>query len=507
MASSDPNDPDHHEHFQTANQATSRSAQRDEVPLRLLVIGDSLAAGVGIRESSTPILPAAIATSLSRALGGRAVYWTCTGKPGMSSRLLVREISNLPSQDHMSPLFQRFQAWQRQSRQRAHERLEAARLSAVEWWEHRRDEIDDSISNDNTTAPTTPESSETKHPVRKWIDQRVTPIAKQLRRDVVGLRRILQSIGPRPGEEADAKPTLTTPSSSLSSTSHYPTVDLNIIGSYDIAVVLIGFNDLKDAFLPHMMSDDRARLLEEAQQAETREGRSALVRIYHALQDQMRKALPERSRRQDPHHHENSKPIQLDEGATNDAVVSVSPTMMHHTSKAEEEGETIPSNVKHPLIVFPALPFDPIAPCQSIPLRWFLVPLIREVDHRKKMLATLFPGSVLFVEAPRPTKDRPPHVGLNSIERDYSILFHAVGTHQDDPGDERSNETLRFMRQHYHSWFSSNRNGSEDYALENYNLYEMVADDVYIMPTESSVNNRVGQELVSCDGIHPSDLG
>jgi hypothetical protein len=47
-------------------------------PLHLLVIGDSLAAGVG-STSGTPILPEAIARTLSAALGGLPVLWECHG--------------------------------------------------------------------------------------------------------------------------------------------------------------------------------------------------------------------------------------------------------------------------------------------------------------------------------------------------------------------------------------------------------------------------------------------
>lgn len=49
-----------------------------ERPLSLLVIGDSLAAGVG-STAGTPILPESIAKSLSAALGGIPVLWECHG--------------------------------------------------------------------------------------------------------------------------------------------------------------------------------------------------------------------------------------------------------------------------------------------------------------------------------------------------------------------------------------------------------------------------------------------
>jgi hypothetical protein len=60
-------------------------------PVRLLVIGDSLAIGVGQRHSAFPILPSAIARTLSAKLG-RVVYWTCHGAPGASTGWIVREL-------------------------------------------------------------------------------------------------------------------------------------------------------------------------------------------------------------------------------------------------------------------------------------------------------------------------------------------------------------------------------------------------------------------------------
>lgn len=63
-----------------------------EPPLRLLVIGDSLAMGVGTSQSCTPLLPEVIARTLSKARGGRAVYWTCHGEPGASAGWIVREL-------------------------------------------------------------------------------------------------------------------------------------------------------------------------------------------------------------------------------------------------------------------------------------------------------------------------------------------------------------------------------------------------------------------------------
>lgn len=78
-----------------AQQGTHPANRRDpslttaDKPLRLLVIGDSLAAGVGVSGNGLPILPESIAKALSKALNGRVVYWTCVGTPGMSLNLSI----------------------------------------------------------------------------------------------------------------------------------------------------------------------------------------------------------------------------------------------------------------------------------------------------------------------------------------------------------------------------------------------------------------------------------
>ncbi len=63
------------------NSLFRKEKLQKQSPLRIFVVGDSLAAGVG-STSGTPVLPEAIAKSLSKALGGRPVHWTCHGTPG-----------------------------------------------------------------------------------------------------------------------------------------------------------------------------------------------------------------------------------------------------------------------------------------------------------------------------------------------------------------------------------------------------------------------------------------
>ena len=61
-------------------------------PLRLLVMGDSMAVGVGQCIWPTPLMPETVAKCLSAQLGGRPVYWTCHGATGASVGWIIREL-------------------------------------------------------------------------------------------------------------------------------------------------------------------------------------------------------------------------------------------------------------------------------------------------------------------------------------------------------------------------------------------------------------------------------
>jgi hypothetical protein len=67
-------------------------------PLRVLVIGDSMARGVGVGKSCNPVIPEKLALYLSKKLGGRPVYWTVRGEPGANAGRIVRELQQHPQE-------------------------------------------------------------------------------------------------------------------------------------------------------------------------------------------------------------------------------------------------------------------------------------------------------------------------------------------------------------------------------------------------------------------------
>jgi len=62
-------------------------------PIRLLVIGDSVACGVGQVNSCYPLLPEAIGSVLSKEYGGRPVFWSVFGQPGATIKWVANKVN------------------------------------------------------------------------------------------------------------------------------------------------------------------------------------------------------------------------------------------------------------------------------------------------------------------------------------------------------------------------------------------------------------------------------
>lgn len=73
-------------------EAIETALASKERPLRLLLIGDSLAVGIGQHKTTTPVMPEAIAKTISRRMGGRPVYWTCFGEDGKPSKYFLQKL-------------------------------------------------------------------------------------------------------------------------------------------------------------------------------------------------------------------------------------------------------------------------------------------------------------------------------------------------------------------------------------------------------------------------------
>ena len=304
-------------------------------PLRVLVIGDSLAAGVGTTQQSTPVLPEALAKYLSLHTH-RPVHWTCVGTPGLSSVLIVQEILHLPQ---LPPLTDRLIEWQKLQRKQVRRRLGHVKDQLHDWWHQRHDD------NNNPESPSLWDRLRSQPPPRPLLDVRISSTT-----------------------------TTQPPDNHLLERPH----------DYDIAVVLTGINDLKDSFLPFMMTTNTPTATSTTTTTTPNtdsDFRSTLVRLTRTLQERLLKKPP---------------PL----------TTTTSVPQQQHT----------------PLIVVPALPVEPLSMTRLVPLSWFLTPILHDLDEAKLALQRSFPNLVLFV--PQPPDD------VGSLLR----LVAADGIHPNDQG-------------------------------------------------------------------------
>jgi lysophospholipase L1-like esterase len=145
-------------------------------------------------------------------------------------------------------------------------------------------------------------------------------------------------------------------------------LDPVVASQYDIAVVLLGLNDLKDAFMPHMTMGPNASI-GEGTEAITGGLNHQLQGVLQALQKKMGK---------------------MDLPSSDDSF------SVEKKNKKNESKEKL----KPPLVVVPELPVAPLEAFQLVPLCWFLLPLFRAMESNKKFLSSTFPEDVVFVHQP-----------------------------------------------------------------------------------------------------------
>jgi len=326
---------------------------KKELPLRLLCIGDSLAAGVGTSRSCTPILPEVIARSLSKAMGGRAVYWTCHGSPGASSGWIVRELErgiNDPDDEQQVP-------------------------------PKKFERSDSTCSETDSDSIGSEESPETFTSMKFHDDDEEdsSPFSEWKRR----LQR------------------------------HKKRFDPTEPGGYDVAVVLTGPNDLKSTFFPFLLSGEAAEFYRQAQR---RGGNFAneLRRVVDALSDRMtlrlqkslnsiQKTLPDNVLEQIeirmPQMASRSSATS-DEGENSDDQSLEQTELVVENSHNKQHSDLSLPKCRRPIVVLPAMPAEALPIFKSYPLRWLAVPIIKMMDNHKKSLANACPDEVVFVESP-----------------------------------------------------------------------------------------------------------
>ncbi len=462
--------------FSSSNQSAG-----NERPLRLLVVGDSLAAGVGMSKSGVPILPESIARALSKALGGRAVYWTCVGTAGSSALQIVRDIKEIEPYDphpkgrQLERIVKEFQIRRRRWQERHlgteeedhdNNKKEESVNPFVQWW--RQVKQTEGINSDEIIGTT-------RRVVNEWWMQ--SSLRKSYRyrselvkEDISVIKEIVLQPLPQLDDDDDEyyfdyfrenfpieddkhpnkkysshETQKRFPLLSKGSLFRRPTINPEAAAEYDVAVVLTGLNDVKEVFLPHMNIGGA----EGGQNLESR-----LREVLGALEDKMRgnidlEGTRDEKQQNDPSTGESAEP-------TNQAKAT-----------------------RHPLIVVPELPVAPLELFRLVPLCWFLVPIFRAMENNKRYLASCFPDNVVFVHQPDLQWWTDDEMGIGSIReniQEEQLLLRVTDTVRS--GRERIEEMMK-------------------------NFYDSKEEE----QSSSTSQSRDASDFVSADRMHPNDEG
>lgn len=312
--------------------------QQDPNPLRLLVVGDSLAAGVGVTKSGTPVLPEAIAKTLSSALGGRAVYWTCMGEPGLSSPQIVKELL-LDSDENAGE-----------------EKQVDVMKELKEWWDYRRQQQQ---QNGGTGEDLNP--NEVPENIRAWW-RRVRVDAQKDLNDLKERLRLSEKL-PEPAVVLPRRRNTVVP---------------ELVAKYDVAVVITGFNDLKNLIFSGGGADpdhaEQTRIKKRKGTGEEDDVSSNawlekdLLSIMRALKGKMRNYGIANS--------EDTKTDTTVNRTESDSASSAPSTKDDGVGDAPSSLAAPPLR-HHPMVVFPA---TPLFAEKIYPLSWFAAPGVKVSD-------------------------------------------------------------------------------------------------------------------------------
>eukprot|EP00531_Pseudo-nitzschia_arenysensis_P017989 CAMPEP_0116117694 /NCGR_PEP_ID=MMETSP0329-20121206/1707_1 /TAXON_ID=697910 /ORGANISM="Pseudo-nitzschia arenysensis, Strain B593" /LENGTH=615 /DNA_ID=CAMNT_0003611271 /DNA_START=57 /DNA_END=1901 /DNA_ORIENTATION=- len=467
--------------------SSSNHPTGSERALRLLVVGDSLAAGVGMSKSGVPILPESIARALSKALGGRAVYWTCVGTPGVSAAQIVKDIDEIEPYDphpkgrQLERIVKEFQnrrrRWQeRRENDHATEGIADSENKSkkepinayVQWWKQMRQQ--------DTFNPEAIVNTTRRVVYEWWMQSSIRNTRKIVGEDLSVIKDIVLQPLPKLDDQDDDyyydyyRENLPVDDNSYKiedgrhrnekrlplihkgSLFRRPSVIPQAAAEYDIAVVLTGLNDVKEAFMPHMNTNDTpsAKRLE-----------SSLRQVLEALKDKMKGNMDLEGN---------------GEGKTKPERPSKT---SNETTKQSKHA------IRHPLVVVPELPVAPLELFRLVPLCWFLVPIFRAMENNKRFLASCFPDNVVFVHQPDLRWWTDDEMGIGSIRENIKqerLLLRVTDSVRS--GRERIEE---LMKKFYDS-------KEEELASKSSN-------------SQNVFSEKNPSDFVSVDRMHPNDEG
>jgi lysophospholipase L1-like esterase len=351
-------------------------------PIRLLVIGDSLAIGVGQVTHCTPVMPEAIAKTISSRFGGRVVYWTCHGAPGASTGWIVRELERGVKQEDMNDE----SGYDDDDTDDDECKIKIEKEQIVQNFS---DTDESSYSDDSATLASPP-------PESLSVSEALDGVANMKQQRKVWRERLAQ---------------------------HRKCFDPDVLGPYDIVVVMTGGNDLKSAFFPFLLTGEDAEFRRQAKARGgnyTKELRQLLEALNRDLRTKMRKIRHSVEAAAETVIEKVEQNIELLEKLSSSPTArrmsgSISnlrekllarrdledideSSEQSHQLNHSQQGKRLQNH--YPMVVLPGLPSRALPIFRLAPLKWIVVPIVDILDMHKRRLAKLNPGEVMFVPPP-----------------------------------------------------------------------------------------------------------
>jgi len=470
--------------------------KRTEPPLRMLVIGDSLAIGVGQKKFSTPIMPEAIAKTLSKAMGGRTIYWSCYGAPGASTGWVIRELENG---------FQHYKQNRNVCPQTS--KYMEGENKYVEGEEDDSEKIfvlDDNGDHINCLG------EDTLSDCSSLTDMDANSLFDTSSEQSSGHEQQTRT-PPEPCKQNERRRSVQVWKERLKEHRKRFDSEAEVMGPYDIVVLITGANDLKGVFLPNFLLSGDAK--EFRRLAKERGGYdSELRRVLDTLFQKMgsdktfcepvdnfqeskeknvtKPLSPEKltqlhCSREEAKGNKDDNDKALNYNAESHLPVKADDDSCFQEQEIEieyEQEEEEQKDPRFPLVVLPGMPAQLLPVFRKRPLHWLAVPAVAMMDCYKRNLARSLPGKVLFVEANRAEE-------LNKYKAQKGIIW-----------EQRCNEeTLLSLKDIQKS--------QSNCIEEEMKIYHQRKSTNLIAKLFQDTGTEPYDELVSVDGVHVNDEG
>jgi hypothetical protein len=268
---------------------------------------------------------------------------------------------------------------------------------------------------------------------------------------------------------------------------------------YDIAIVLTGLNDVKDAFMPHMTRGTNSSIKEGG------------VRIMGGMKDQLINVLQAL----------RSKMDKMDLERTDDDLPSeVERKKVDHADPANPRTDHPFQELKRPMVVVPELPVAPLQMFRLAPLKWFLIPIFRGMENNKRFIAKMFPEYVIFVPQPDLNWWTDDERGIGPVRA--TIQQEQLLLRVSDIAHTAQDRIQGLMKKYYdakheehHANITSRSSNyrdnpygptSELAEMENERLIQVIDDD-HRNEDGGTIDDDFHSKYVSMDRMHPNDEG